>query len=75
MRIRLREIRQRKYLTQQELADKIGSTKANISRLESGDQEPRISTVRRLAEALGVELDELVIWGGEEAPDTGKAAA
>lgn len=74
MRIRLREIRLRKLMTQQELADKIGSTRANINRLENTDQAPRISTVRKLAEALGVDVDELVIWG-EGDQETGKAAA
>jgi transcriptional regulator with XRE-family HTH domain len=61
-------------MTQQELADKIGSTRANINRLENTDQAPRISTVRKLAEALGVDVDELVIWG-EGDQETGKAAA
>ena len=78
MRLKLREIRQRKFLTQQQLADKIGTTKANISRLENGTQEPRPSTVLRLAEALGVAPEELVNWGSRteaQGAETGKAAA
>ena len=75
MRLKLREIRERRFLTQQALADMIGTTKANISRLEKGDQRPRPSTVLRLAEALGVKPEELVEWGAADAPDeTGKAA-
>jgi transcriptional regulator with XRE-family HTH domain len=75
MRIRLREIRQRKLLTQAELAALAGTTEATVNRLENGLQQPRISTVRKLAEALGVEADELIDWGAEGEPGTGKAAA
>ncbi len=65
MQIRLREIRERRMLSQGELAQRAGMTKATISRLETGIHGPRYSTVRRLAEALNVELSELVIAGGE----------
>ncbi len=78
MRLKLREVRERRFLTQQELADMIGTTKANISRMETGQQRPRPSTVKRLAEALGVSPDELVDWGagaGTEDAGQGKAAA
>jgi transcriptional regulator with XRE-family HTH domain len=40
-------------LTQQELADRMGSTKSVISRVESGQHRTNIVTLRRLAEALG----------------------
>lgn len=63
MRLHLREVRERKLVTQEELAERTGMTRANISRLENGLQRPRISTIRKLAEALGVHPDELVDWG------------
>ncbi len=74
MRLRLREVRERKLVTQEELAERSGVTRANISRLENGLQRPRIGTARRLAAALGVTADELIDW---EADDGGakKAAA
>ena len=72
MRLRLREMCKRKFLTQQQLANAIGATKANISRLENGEQEPRPSTILRLAAALGVSPEDLVEWVPE---DEGKAAA
>jgi len=76
MRLKLREFRERRLLTQQDLADLIDTSKANISRLESGEQRPRPSTVKRLAEALGMAPEELIDWGApEEAPGEGKAAA
>ena len=40
-------------LTQQELAERMGSTKSVISRIESGQHRSGTDTLRRLAEALG----------------------
>jgi transcriptional regulator with XRE-family HTH domain len=71
MRIRLREARLRKVLTQEELAQRSGVAEATISRIESGQQEARISTVRKLAAALGLEPSELV---NQEPTDTKRAA-
>jgi len=58
--LRLREVRERLFVTQQELADRAGMSISTISRVENGLQEARISTVRRLALALGVRPDELI---------------
>ena len=76
MRLRpgkLKELRERKFLTQQQLADKAGITKPNLSRLENGRQGVLASTVLRLAEALDVAPEELVEWGADT--ETSKAAA
>jgi ribosome-binding protein aMBF1 (putative translation factor) len=40
-------------MTQTELAEKIGTNKSYISRVESGKTEPRVSTFYRIASALG----------------------
>lgn len=40
-------------LTQQELADRMKSTKSVISRIESGQHRTNTQTLQRLAEALG----------------------
>jgi transcriptional regulator with XRE-family HTH domain len=75
MRLRLREVRQRLFVTQAELSERTGIAEATISRLENGMQQARISTVRRLAEALGVEPGELVAQQEELIEDEkGKAA-
>jgi transcriptional regulator with XRE-family HTH domain len=71
VRIRLREVRLRKVLTQEELAQRSGVAEATISRIESGQQEARISTIRKLAAALGVEPSELIV---QESTDTKRAA-
>lgn len=76
MRLKLREVRERKFLSQQELADRAETTKANISRLERGEQQPRPSTIRKLAEALGVPPEELIDWTArDDGEEMGKAAA
>ncbi len=77
MRVKLRQIRERMFVTQAELAERTGITEATISRIENRQHEPRISTVRKLAAGLGLQPDDLVDWGGEESvgPEMGKAAA
>jgi transcriptional regulator with XRE-family HTH domain len=51
-------------ITQLDLAHKLGFTGSDagayISRVESGLQEPRVSTLSRIANALGVTLDDLL---------------
>ena len=76
MRVRLRQVRERLFVTQAELAERTGIAEATISRIENGLQRPRISTVRRLAEALGVSPEALIAWNGEADEEAmGKAAA
>ena len=75
MRVKLRSVRERLFVTQEELAERTGMSRATISRIESGQQRPRISSVRRLATALGVPPEELIDWEHDEAEHGGKAAA
>jgi transcriptional regulator with XRE-family HTH domain len=63
---RLRELRLSRLLTQVELSELAGTTQSTINRIELGIQRPRISTVRKLAEALGVPASALVV-GPKEA--------
>jgi len=58
--IRIREVRQAKGITQQELAAKIDYEKSNMSRLESGKTDLRISTLNKVAKALDMSLSELL---------------
>lgn len=58
---RLREARRKAALTQTELADKSGVGITTITRIEKGHiTEPRVSTLRKLAEALSVEPRDLL---------------
>ncbi len=57
---RLRDLRKRKLLTQEQLAERSGVGIATIVRVERNQVEPRGSTIRKLAEALGVDPAQLV---------------
>ena len=57
---RLRAIRERSALTQQELADLAGVGRATIVRVEAGDREPFPRTIRKLARALRVKPADLM---------------
>ena len=56
----LREARYRAAMTQAELAQVAGVSAPTISSLEQGKSRARPSTIRRLAEALGVWPEELI---------------
>lgn len=49
----LKEERRRAGLTQQQLAEKIGTKKTYISRLENGKADVQLSTLFRIFEGLG----------------------
>lgn len=57
---RLRQWRERKAFSQQELAERAGISRAALSRIESGQAEPHPRTVRKLAHALGVQPEDLM---------------
>lgn len=51
---RLRDLRLRRILTQEELAEKAGVARSTVIKLEQADGEARQSTIRKLARALGL---------------------
>ena len=57
---KLKEIRTRRFLTQEELAERAGVSPATIVRIERNQAEPHISTMRKLAKALDVDPTELL---------------
>jgi transcriptional regulator with XRE-family HTH domain len=57
---RLRRLRRERAWSQQDLERISGVAQATLSDLEQGKRGARASTVRRLAEALGVEPKELM---------------
>ncbi len=69
---KLRELRLRQALTLRELGALSGVAYDSINAIELGRQQPRPSTVRRLATALGVSPDAFFTDTDEE---EGKAAA
>lgn len=50
------EARKTNGLTQKELSARAGITQADISRLENGEANPSLKTMKRLAAALGKKL-------------------
>ncbi|MHB8674769.1 MAG: helix-turn-helix domain-containing protein, partial [Candidatus Limnocylindrales bacterium] len=56
---RLKQLREQRFLTQAVLAERSRIAEPTISRLESGHQRARFSTIRKLAEALGVKPEKL----------------
>ena len=59
-RRKLRLLRNRRRLTQQELADKAGLLQQQISNYESGSALPRGASIALMAQALEVEMQELL---------------
>lgn len=57
---KIRDLRRRTAMERRELSEKSGVHWTTIARLELGQTTMRISTARRLAEALGVEPAEFV---------------
>jgi DNA-binding XRE family transcriptional regulator len=58
----IEQARKEAKMTQAQLAEKVGSNKSYISRIETGKTEPKVSTFYRIAFALGrsVELMQSV---------------
>ncbi len=56
----LKRIRNVKGFKQEELATKAGLSRVAYSSIESAKSEPRVSNLQRLADALGVSIEELI---------------
>ena len=56
----LRQARERRLMTMRELSARTGISTSTIVNLEAHGQEARMSTARKLAEALNVEPEELL---------------
>lgn len=66
---RLCALRKERSLTQQALADKADIHVAQIRRYESGETQPTLDVIRRIAIALHVSADMLVFDAAERDPD------
>ena len=60
---RLKELRRERVLSLRELEEKSGVTYATIWRIEDGRQGAHPRTIRKLAEALGVQPSDLIREG------------
>lgn len=66
---RIRDERQKKRLTQDELASRIGLKRASITNVERGRQQLLVHTLLQIAESLGTSPDRFLgSSGGDEPP-------
>lgn len=70
---RLLEIRQKKGLTQQALADAIGLHVTQVKRYEAGSSQPSLEAIKKLAKTLRVTTDSLIFEGDELEPNANLA--
>lgn len=57
---KLRRLREAQAMRQEDLATEAGVGKNTVNRIEGNRTEPHMTTIRKLAEALGVDPSELV---------------
>ena len=55
----LRQLREDRLVTQEELGETAGVSRDQISRIERNEVDPRFSTIRKLAKALDIDPREL----------------
>ncbi len=65
---RIQELRKLNGITQEELADKTNLSVRTIQRIENGETDPRNFTLQAIAEALNVEIKDLVDEAQKEHP-------
>lgn len=58
--MRIRELRDAREWTQLRLAVEAGITPTSLSRIENGHDTPRLDTAKKIADALGVKVDDLI---------------
>ena len=66
MKTRIKELRARYDLTQEQLADKVGVTRMTIVFLEKGKYNPSIKLAYKIAVALKTTIDDLFIFEKED---------
>lgn len=55
----IKQLREKQFLSQEDLAKKSEMTVSTINRLEKGKQKPRLNTIRKLAKALKVKPETI----------------
>lgn len=63
---RVKEFRNRKGFSQEELAEKTGLSLRTIQRIENGETIPRGDTLKKLSIALQISPDEIIDWQAHE---------
>ena len=66
MKNRLRELREAKGLTQEELAKALGVTRQTIIAIEKGKYDPSLRLAFKIARFFGVKIEDVFIYEGDE---------
>ena len=56
----LRAQREQRFMNQEEFGELVGLSKDHVGRLERNEHEPHFSTIKKIADRLGIEPTELV---------------
>ena len=66
MRTRIKELRARHNLTQDDLAKKVGVRRETVLYLEKGKYNPSLKLAHDIAKVLQTTIDDLFIFDGED---------
>jgi transcriptional regulator with XRE-family HTH domain len=66
--VRLRELRGVRRLTLREVAERAGLSESFLSQVERGRSSASVGSLRRIADALGIEISDLFAPGGPARP-------
>jgi len=66
MHTRMKELRARRGLTQQQLADAVGVRRETIVHIEKGTYNPTLRLAHAIACALGEPMDDIFIFDDEK---------
>lgn len=61
----LKAAREHRHMSQKEVADCIGVAKSTYSLYESGNREPNVQTIKKIADTLKVSADDLLGLGDQ----------
>lgn len=63
---RIQQLRKRKGISQEELADRIGVSRQAVSKWENGTSDPSTSNLLAIARLYGVSAEELLRSAGDD---------
>ena len=70
--LRIKHIRKTRAVSQEKLSEKAGMSSKYLSSIERGKENPTLDTFIKLAQALNVEIFELLNYAGEKSVQESK---
>ena len=64
----IKQLREKKSMTQTQIAELINMHRSNYSRVENGERDLSIESIKKLAEYFSMTIDQLVNFDGENIP-------